>query len=343
MRFQTSLALAFSTILAATTFAQPVDEAAKLVTATAAPARFADHKPKFSFATETIDFKAGDKKSIDFIMIKDGDKYVAALHPGMNQLDMITFNPTKTVEKPPFKDYYAWGTLLGVRITTAAWYPEMWASGKVSRDITVGDNGATLRLKTTQTWTGERNGDSTFDMTLRCDPVLGYVWDITTDLAIDKPFTNPKGEFLTPEFFNWQVRVTKMGRRNNQPWPESWDHERTVFHRSDDKLVGFFMNPEANDRGPFKRTDVKEGGYVAKLPGPEGWGVALAHLEKGASAARNNTCNMWADSHNYLKLPKSPDADGKYRIAGKWRFQALPPETVKFNLDNAQWDRMGVK
>ena len=316
------------------------DQVEQLVAKDFAPGRFAKHVANFSATPETFTFRSnGKSETAEFWAIKDGGKYLAMLHVGMKQLDMITFDPTATVEKPPFKETYAWDTLLGVRITAAAWYPEMAASGDTT--IAFSGGGKTLTLTTTQTWSGERHGSSSYQMVLRCDPVLGYVWDCDTDLAIDKPFLGKQGEPISPEFFNWQVKVTRMGQRNNQPWPAEWDHERVIFTRTDGRLVGFYINPEANDRKPYKRTEVKEGGFVAKLPGPTGWGVALVHGEKGAASLPNNTCNMWADQHNLLKLPAAAGLDGFHRVKARWRFLALPPEIVQDLLRRVEMDNTG--
>lgn len=316
------------------------DQVDQLVARDSAPARFAKHVANFSATPETFTFRAnGKSETAEFWAIKDGTKYLAMLHVGMKQLDMITFDPTATVEKPPFKETYSWETLLGVRITAAAWYPEMAASGDTT--IAFSGGGKALTLTTVQTWSGERHGSSTYRMVLRCDPVLGYVWDCATDLAIDKPFPGKQGEPISPEFFNWQVKVTRMGQRHDQPWPVEWDHERVIFTRTDGRLVGFYMNPEANDRNPYKRTEVQEGGFVAKLPGPTGWGVALIHEEKGAASVANATCNMWADQHNYLKLPAVAGSDGFHRVQARWRFLALPPEVVQDLLKRVEMDNTG--
>jgi len=322
------------------------DELAKIITEAKAPARFADHKANFSFGKETFSFKNGAEKT-EFYTIKDGDKYIAVLHPGMIQLDMITFDPTKGVDKPGFKDYYSWGTLLGTRITVNCWAGGMGPTGKVSFDFKT--TGSTLTLTTQQVWAGTK-GVCDYVMTLSCDPVLGYVWNATTAYASDKPPTkvvkdkqgNESTKLETIEFFNWQVPVTAWTSRNNNPrWPAGWTHARKVFFRPDNKIVGFWLNPDSVDYCKYKRSDVKEGGFVAKLPGPDGWGVGLVHVQKAPYSTNNATCNMWADSHNLLKLPDQPDADGVYRAKAVWRFQAIPPEGVQAIMKVAEMDNIG--
>ena len=328
-------------LMAPTAFANVSNEAELLVQTVKAPARFAGHPPALSACKENFTFhNNGKTETNQFWTIKDGSNYVAVLHEGMCQLDMITFNPTQTPARPPFApEYYSWGKLLGTRITTAPWYGTMAPSGD-KREIAFTGGGTTLTLTVHEAWTKQRTADCTYVMILSVDPLLGYVWDISTRLATSIG-VNAKGQPEVIEFFNWQVKATHMGRRNNQPWPDAWTHERTVFLRDDGKLVGFYINPEANDRSKFKRTKVKEGGYVAMLPGPDGWGVALVHLEKGVASVNNATCNMWADQHNSLVLPAKPDADGLYRVAAKWRFQALPPEAVSWILPRTEMDDTG--
>ncbi len=310
-----------------TTAARGADEIDAIVARIKAPARYADHHAKFSAAKETFVLKDNAKTvEKEFWTIKDGDKYVAVYDAPSTQLDMITFDPTRTVEKPPFKDYYSWGTLLGTRITTNPWFMDMRATGDSLRHEFTG-GGETLSLTVTQTWNSKTHGEAVYAMVLRCDPVLGYVWDATTTFSTDKGLDD-KGQTEKVEMFNWQVGVTGWTQLHDQRWPNAWTHERTVFLRDDSKIVGFWMNPESNDRSKFKKVMVKEGGYVAQLPDKEGRGIALVHVEKGKAAWRNNTCNMWADSHNYLQMPAMPDAKGMYRVQAKWRFLQLPKEVV---------------
>ena len=321
------------------------DTLADLADATKTPARYAAFRPSFSAAKESFVFQS-DGKAQEFWTIKDGDRYVAVLKEDMAQLDMITFDPGRTAEKPPFQSYYSWGTLLGTRILATAWVGDMRPTGKVEYGFS--DGGETLTLTTVQTWP-DRKGSCRYEMTLRLDPRFGYVWDCRTEFDTDRPpmrEVDRKGvKSIEPdrvEMFNWQVRVTGWTKRNGNPrWPASWTHERTVFQRRDGAFVGFWNNPDAVDRSRFKRTDVMEGGFVAMGPDPDGWAVALAHLRKGPYAINNNTCNMWADSHNYLVFPDKPDADGLYRMSADWRFQAVPPEMLSAILEKTEMDNMG--
>lgn len=321
--------------------ADTMDEAEKLVRDCKAPVRYAGHMPVFSAQQESFDFTADGKTAArQFWTIKDGPNYVAIVDEGICQLDMIAFDPARTTAKPPFApDGYTWESLLGTRITTTPWYGDMRPTGD-ARQFGFMGGGTSLALTVKETWTKVRKAESSCVMVLRADPVLGYVWDIDTTLSTSVG-TDAKGQPDRIEFFNWQVKVTRMGRLHDQAWPVAWTHERTVFHRDDDTLVGFYMNPEANERGQYRRTRVKDGGYVAMLPDATGWGVALVHREKGSGSCGNATCNMWADSHNYLELPAQPDRDGRFRVAAKWRFQALPPEAVAGILKRVEMDATG--
>jgi hypothetical protein len=337
--------LALPGVIATTVVAADTDTLRALTAEVQAPARYAAHKPAFSAAKESFLF-THDNKEQEFWCIKDAGKYVAVLHEGMAQLDMITFDPAQAAEKPAFQSFYSWGTLLGTRILATAWVGEMRPTGKVSYAFSEG--GSTLTLTTEQVWP-DRKGSCRYAMTLRVDPVAGYVWDIRTDYDTDQPVTRKvqrDGQEVTevdrPQFFNWQVRVTGWTKRNNNPrWPAAWTHERTLFQRTDGKFVGFFNNPDAVDRSRFKRSEVMEGGFVAKGPDASGWGVALCHLKKAGFSTPNATCNMWADSHNLLKFKDQPDADGLYRVSGEWRFQAVPPEVLVKILEQTEMDTMG--
>jgi hypothetical protein len=318
------------------------DQVDQLLAEAAPPARFAGINSHFTVTRQSFAFSEGNDREHSFWVIRDHDRCVAVLHDRMWQLDIISFDPTRTPpagEPPSFKSFYSWGTLLGVRITAAAWYPHMYPSGRVAVEFS--EPGDSLTITTVQTWPSPLDGSSTYAISLRCDPMLGYVWDMTTDFAVREPARNNKGEVIRPEFFNWQVGVTRWTQRHNQRWPAEWDHERTVFTAKDGRLVGFYLNPEANDRNRFIRTEVEDGGFVAKLPGPRGWGVALVHKDKASFSTPNSTCNMWGDQHNYLSLPESPDVDGMFRVRGAWRFLALPPEVVNHLLPRIEMDNTG--
>lgn len=310
-----------------------------------APGRYAALTPSFSVAKETFLF-THDNTSQTFWCVKDGSRYIAVLHEGMAQLDMITFDPAQAAERPAFQSFYSWGTLLGTRILVSAWVGEMRPTGKVTYAFTGG--GSTLTLNTEQVWSG-RKGSCRYELKLRLDPVTGYVWDMRTVYDTDQPVVRTVRrdnhdvvELERPQFFNWQVRVTKWAPRHGNPrWPAAWTHERTIFQRLDGRFVGFYNNAEAVDRSRFRRTEVMEGGFVAKGPDSNGWGVALCHLKKTGYSTPNATCNMWADSHNLLKFKKQPDADGLYRVSAEWRFQAVPPEVLQAVLKDTEMDTTG--
>jgi hypothetical protein len=42
-----------------------------------------------------------------------------------------------------------------------------------------------------------------------------------------------------------------------------------------------------------------------------------------------------------VKFKDQPDADGLYRVAGTWRFQAVPPEVMQAVLRDVEMDNMG--
>ncbi len=328
--------LAVSAVISAAAAVEP-DAVAVLAGKVQAADRFAGRTAAFTVADET--FTIGGKPQT-FAVIRDQGKLVGIVHPGMHQLDMATFRPDRTATDPAFGPYYSWGTLLGTRITTAAWYGGMSASGTVASTWTVG--GRTLTLTTTQTWAGPSPlGSSRYVMTLSLDPRRGYVWDIATDLSVRGPLRGKDGTLEDPEFLNWQVKTYEMGQFEGRRLPLAWHCDRTIFLNKDDKLVGFFLNPPGIDRSRFKRSEVREGGFVASLPDADGWGIALVHAEKAPFSRNNATCNMWSDSHNLLRLPKEPAADGTFAVRARWRFLALVPEEVADVIARTEMDDLG--
>ncbi|MEI7831834.1 MAG: hypothetical protein WCJ56_01360 [bacterium] len=321
-----------------------------LVKSTGAPARFADHVANFSVSDEEFTFKeySGPQKRT-YSVIKDGDKYVAVYDKDEPKLDMITFDPEKTSAIINMPNRYNWTTLLGTRLSTCIWYDGFSSSGDVKKN-TFSGGGKTITLTCSEQWTRKpkmdkdgkpvlkadgtpettgRNATSDYVFTLRCDPILGYVWDISTRLVTDD--TSKK----TPEMFNVQPG------RLADPWPDKWNYDRTLFTPAgSDKIKGWWNNLKAadiSDNNGVQNFVIRDGGFVGFFTNKndEGWGVALEHTSFNRVKAYNATCNYWEDQHNIVAMP-APDANGKMTVDLRWRFLGTPPEITKAILDKTE-------
>ena len=328
------------------------DDLDTLVRQASPPQRFAQHTPnlqrrEMTFAMNEIDhdaWKAGNyaaqpapTKVIQqrFDVIMDGDRYVALYHPGMGQLDFITFDPTKaspTLTMPP---RYHWGTMLGTRIQTIPW-AYGWAPTGDTRDIKWTGGEKELVLTETQTWKNKKDGSprarSVHAVSIKVDPVLGYVVEIDATYATREPnkrsgeLSNivPKGlsDPFNPQFD--RLTFSEAGGSGFVGW-------------NNNCLIGEYTNRHH----PIK---VRDGGLLAWLRGDreaERWGVAVTRTNVDVDRPvkfMNPTCNVWLDQHNSVELSDRRDADGFFSGHVLFRIAAVPPEVAERLVADTRWE-----
>ena len=291
----------------------------------AAFAAFVATKPAFAATKETfVQATADGETKKDFWVVRDHGKAVAVLNEGDCQLDWITARPDQTKELLELPRVYSWVSLLGCRISTVAWIDGQGPSGE-TRTHTFDAGGETITLTVAETWAKKRQGDSTYTFTLKLDPVLGYVWDIRTRVAVDHLEQRKDKLIRDIELLNVQPG------RLSDPWPDRARFERTVTSPPGETgFLGFANNLVAGDRSDNNgRLKMRDGGLTAFISDQDGWGIALVRSASGgAEQCPNGTCNVWLDQHNKLLFPDKPGADGKYVIDARWRWVGLPPQTV---------------
>lgn len=298
------------------------DDLDRLLTAAAPPPQYAAERPDFTVTTQAFPQATANGETMkEYRIIRDRGRAVAILDEGACQLDWITARPDQAKEEVALPRVYSWVSLLGCRISTVAWIDGQGPSGD-QRSHRFDDGGETLTLTVAETWTEKRKGESIYAFTLRLDPVLGYVWDLSTDIAVD---TLPKrGDKVQRDVELFNVQPGRI----SDPWPDRWRYDRTVFSKaSGEGYLGFVNNLVAADRSDNGgRLAMRPGALTAFLSDADGWGVALVRAGDGTvEHAPNSTCNVWLDQHNKVRFPEAAGADGMYRIATTWRWVGLPP------------------
>ena len=341
--------LAVLSLMSAWTKADDLDA---LVAQTKPPQRFAGHTPnlqyrEMTFPMNEIDadaWKAGGYQTQPaptkvvqqrFGVITDGDRYVALYHPGMGQLDFITFDPTRTPATLNMPPRYHWGSMFGTRIQTVPW-AYGWAPTGDTRETKWTGGGKELQLIETQSWKNKKDGSpkarSTHAVTIKLDAALGYV------VEIDARFATREANKRNSELAN----IVPKGLSD----PYSPQFDRLVFSEAGGSgYVGWnnncFIGEYTNRHHPIK---LRDGGLLAWLRGEreaDRWGVAVTRTNLDPARAvkfTNPTCNVWLDQHNSVELADQRDAEGFYTAHVLFRVTAIPPEVAERIVADTRWE-----
>ncbi len=318
------------------------DEVSALLKELKVPARFADHKARFSVEQREFTFEQlnGPEKQ-DFWVIKDGDRYVGVVpfngfHGGT--IYVLTHDPAQApAELPMPTERWHIDTAIGSALRTDAMLPTKdWNKGDVS-EWKIGDGGATLTLvrkfngvASPDKWEDSKRKDVRIDtintFVLRVDPVLGYVVDATWDTA-----NNPAP--------NDHQYCSLMPAGLSDPWPGKEPGTRVVTSpRNQAGYLGHYQNHAAigMSGGPMGNAGCREGGFAAYLNERTGWSPMLSLL---TGTARYSICNVHADLDFIVTWPKdlAADADGMKRYKVQMRWGWLPPEVTRH-----VWDKMDL-
>ena len=330
----------------------PADDFATLLKQSHPSTSYARHTPNFSIRNQTFTMHAVDEtawkaasyadpapiKEVKqtFTIIMDGDKFVALYDQSMGQLDLITFNPDRTSTDLKMPPRYHWGSMFGTRIQTIPW-AYGWAPTGQKRDISWSAGGATLTLIEKQEWLTKDNqtrAKSLHTVTLKTDPILGYV------VTIDADYATRDGNKRNPELSN----IVPKGL--SDPFNPQFD--RLVYSEAlTDKYLGYnnncYIGEFTNKNQPIK---IRNDGFIAWLRSQretEKWGVAISRSDLGKSAGlaavtfNNPTCNVWLDQHNCIDIPDVRGSDGLFHSLVRFTINAVPPETSDLLASQTAW------
>jgi hypothetical protein len=280
-------------------------------------------------APENAEPQAGKAK---LWVVRDGPRVVAVYHPKASKLYVVASGPDKASEKldlPPAYDDggNTFDGVLGQRLTTFPCCYGFVQTGDHKFAFTGG--GRTLTLTDTTRWPERKKAEAVYTLTLRCDPVLGYVVECEVEFKADTP-TDEKGKALDPELLNFYPCHVFM-----QKWPDAaWRYEYTVYTPAGDgkqpvegRYIGWVNDFAQSDRAGGLR--LRNGGFTLFAADPDGAGPAVAATAGEGALLKNDTGNLLHDQHYRVTLPKKPDADGACGVRAKFLYATLPPEAVR--------------
>lgn len=349
-----------------------VDELADLVAKVAPPERFKDHVPAFTAKEEEFEFqppvekpagekgkptgrslylstgaekgKAPEKEGPQTVkatlwLVRDGPRVVAIYHPKASKLYVPASDPTKASEKPDLPPTYDDGGntfdgKLGVRLTT---FPACYGAAQTGEHkFAFTGGGRTITLTDTTRWPDRKKAEAVYVLTLRCDPVLGYVVECDVNFKADTP-KDEMGKALDPELMNFLPDHVFM-----QKWPDArWRYEYTICTPAGDgkqavadRYVGWVNDFGAADK--VRGLLLRNGGFMLFAADPDGAGHALTATVAEGSQLKNDAGNLRYDQHYRATLPAKPDAEGLYGVKAKFRYAAVPPQVVRHVMDRME-------
>lgn len=320
-------------------------EAGALIKKTKAPSRFRNYKPEFrieeywtlhetSFTKQHFIKKRGYN-------IYDGDRLVAGGSPfGIHIKEM---NPLEPWNIPPSDKRGYRYVNFSIGKTFAGTGSKEGARYCISPDkstITFAHD-APCPTNHPSAWT--RNS---VVVTLRVDPVCGYVVDVLPEFEAEAPlnFLEFKDGWAYHEYFN--VMPSHLYYTLTKPVMD-WRYEYTMYsNRFTDKYRGWVTDEpkcQASDNHEgrlFKCQGLpyRDGGIIAFSKDPQGWSLASARrIVHGKDRVKfyNMTCHLLQDQHCQFQM-KRPLPGETVRLCLPFRMMNLPPEVTDYLLDRVE-------
>jgi hypothetical protein len=309
------------------------------------PARFAGHRPAWRVETRTFAFRHLDKaapagdgriETKDHQVVFDGERVVALLRSGDILLIARTPDSAPTRLALPTERLHL-DNLPGPSLPT---HPHV-QSVKTHGSIYAAD-GSELppdRWESDGTWLAYVRERRSPELTVVCryiftvDPVYGYRIDAERSLDSAAPFTTtrpakPPGAPTTEPGI--QLGAGTFCPGCYVPWDYAAIYHRTAYTPSAGGIRGWANNLVTMDRCDDldrRAFDWRDGGFIAYLPGPDGWSVCFTRRDGGGSTRKLSVCNAHNDFHITIwSPPVTTGADGRHRLTYVHRLLSLPPE-----------------
>ncbi|MDP6631498.1 MAG: hypothetical protein QGH42_03875 [Kiritimatiellia bacterium] len=270
------------------------------------------HKPDLHFA------RVRNKQHRDlYLWIMDGKQRVGLVNMEFGEIELFHFLPPEGGRIVPYKmrEIYTWLTLKGARICLVPQGGRGLQDGELAG---LASRGETVTLSYSET----RDGDMLLkqDVTLRFDPLLGYVLDCDFDLRMEKP-----RKFEYANLLAGGLAECRDDRKRFQ---------KCVWTRKDGKLCYMYQNPlSLMQRFAPRWRDMPAGGFVGWVAEPD----MNPFLEMIQSTPTTfETCDEWYDQHVFGKAPTRKSADGFYYITATYRLLSLPFPVAKELEDAAR-------
>jgi hypothetical protein len=270
------------------------------------------HRPDFRLAR-----MSEWKYRKDHQWIMDGDQRIGILNLWIGEIEMLrAFPPAGAKVEYKMPEVHHWATLQGPRITVV---PQGTWSNRTEMTC-LQDRGDTLRLLCTQDLGGRSRMVQHF--TLRFDPVLGYVWDCSFEMRMDRPQRFEYTNLLTGGL----SESREMRKR----------FQKCIWVRRDGTLCYMYQNPLSmmQSAGPEWYDLPDGGGFVGFVAERE----MNPFVEVLRSSPRSTlvTCSQWYDQHVFNLPPTRRGDDGLYHASAEYRFLSLPLPVAKELEDAAR-------
>jgi hypothetical protein len=311
------------------------DEVDRLIEEAGASASFITHTVNFSAKEEEFTFDSNEGKiALKLWTIKDRDNYVAIWHEQESKLYVVAANPSSARKEIKMPATYneggdAFDGKLGVQITT---FPYCYGSTQTAdkRRFRFTSGWESLTLTDTSTWIKEHNTEAVYELTFRCDPVLGYVVDMDVQFKTNEE-SDENGNPFEPELVNLYPSHTNMAEMDDA----EWRYEYTVYTPADsDKYAGRVNDfPES---GPVNTVKLRNGGFGAFLFDFEEEGPALICMADEDSSSRSTKCILGHDQRHFASLPKQRDMNGYFKVRAKYRLVFLPRDMTRYIMEKVE-------
>ncbi len=330
------IAAALAVGVLATGGAVRADEVDDLVERLGPPARFADHRPDWSWTKHTFTFQHYGRETHEpFWLVRDGERHVAVIPLTGFHSGTIYVQDFRPLDAPTELDFPTerWhiDTSVGSELRTNNFIPGEFGATDESYRFTKRKDG-TLVLRrayqgrtTFNRWAHRTKSpvdvDAVNTIVFRVDPRLGYVVEATYDIWTAPP----------PSRYEFASAATS-GRYGL--WPgDATCYRIAITPPGEDGYVGYATNHGATKQhGGDMRC--RDGGFVAFLNDETGWSPTTT---LAGADARLVVCGAHTDHDFVVPWPKDAKVrnDGLQHFVVTHRLLALPPE-----LTRHVWDRM---
>lgn len=301
----------------------PADEVVRLLQASAAPARFQGYTPRFSVERKEFTFGSGAGATKRFLtVLKDGPRYVALCDPLDFTIDVLAFDPTRAPEKLELPAAWTPATIMGTRIAPYVHFRPGGPSGD-QRDFNPLQENGSYAFFLREEWFEDHQGNSTYVVRFRVDPVRGYVVDVISQLDYTRGSRRKSDEIVGI------LDVQPGGLAN--PWPGQARYDRTLYTpRSTVDYTGWWNNPAAarKSHGPDDYLTVRSGGFTAFLGEKGSWSPVVSFPETGGQAVLQRTDGRWLGQRCFITLPAHKSGQPDRPVLNRFELSGLPPEAT---------------
>lgn len=304
-------------------------------------ARFAGYRPAWRVESRTFTFKHYQRTETKdyFKVVLDGEKVVALVRSGDIVLIARTPETAETRIRLPTERLHL-DNLPGPSLPTWQFIRKVKAHGAIYQTLgekalprerwEVGEKHLALVLAQSLP---DYDVEARFVFT--ADPVYGYRVDAIRDVYYRRK----------PEPGKITVRLGAFTPGCYVPWDYAAIYDRTAWTPITGGIRGWANNLVCMDRcdADHKSFAWRDGGFIAYLPGRDGWSPCFTRKDGTGNTPPLALCNAHDDFHIRIVVGDLPRLDnGTYHFHAVHRLLSLPPEMTAYVWDNVQLIQQGA-